>query len=725
MADYVGGDMIRGHIDTIILNSLIDSDKDTNQIRAEIEAKAGGKFQLKQGTFYSALQRISKQGLVYEYRGPGSDGVRRKFFQLTEKGKAHIEKTQSSWNVSQDVINKLLDAEPVQEAEPEKVKDEEVKIPSFEDTAKVTDFSSIGLDDTLEQSAADKLLYETSIEEDKLAMQGAKDSPESSDTPKDDEMDALFNVLRFTSDDETVSDFTKVNSDNSPSDATAETSVEETQPTVSYADLVSDEIDGISDVEKTDYSTDIATNSFVTNEKNETESVELSEKTSDDLVVSAEKIEQTSDISSANQTEQSTEGALNTVSENAEPDNADNNINESDTISQTNSAAITETFDYDKLKEAIREVIKEESSAALNESVADETSADKVEQTNENITTDAEILPINDSSNETTESVLNAEVLSEDKKEIEEGKRFEQLILNTDSTPTPSKNEEPDDYLKSEDIPDQREYKEILAKIFSVGIKDEQPDTAEEQIPEKTAEKENIVVFPSENKQEDELTEKEKHSEDYEKSDVIVDEIDFSLPPQKPDLVQNTRASAAKKTEKRKQSGSFDYSDIIALSEEEGFKVTTADRTNKHELGKILVNRLNFHSAFMFFALIVLETLVVGLTMDSVLQFGFKAYLFFDLAVLLFPVVTGIIYYVSPRRAVSELRPFKSAFETALIITLNLVLLILVVAVVINVDFSAPVEISRFIFVPVLIVINVPLFVVFKYSLLDKQMYYS
>lgn len=724
MADYVGGDMIRGHIDTIILNSLIDSDKDTNQIRAEIEAKAGGKFQLKQGTFYSALQRISKQGLVYEYRGPGSDGVRRKFFQLTEKGKAHIEKTQSSWNVSQDVINKLLDAEPVQEAEPDKVKDEDVKIPSFEDTAKVTDFSSIGSDDTLEQSAADKLLYETSVEEDKLAMQESKDSPESSDAPKDDEMDALFNVLRFTSEDETVPDFTKINSDNSSSDAPAET-VEKTQPTVSYADLVSDEIDVISDVQKTDYSTDIATNSFVTNEKNDAESVELSEKASDDFIVPAEKNEQISDISSANQTEQSTKDALNTVSENAEPDNADDNINESDTISQTNSVASTETFDYDKLKEAIREVIKEESSAAVNESAADETTADKVEQTNENVISGAEILPINDSSNETTESVLNAEVLSEDKKEIEEGKRFEQLILNTDSTPTPSKNEEPDDYLKSEDIPDQREYKEILAKIFSVGIKDEQPDTAEEQIHEKTAEKENIVVFPSENKQEVDLAEKEKPSEDYKKSDVIVDEIDFSLPPQKPDLALNTREATAKKAEKRKQSGSFDYSDIIALSEEEGFKVTTADRTNKHELGKILVNRLNFHSAFLFFALIVLETLVVGLTMDSVLQFGFKAYLFFDLAVLLFPVVTGIMYYVSPRRAVSELRPFKSAFETALIITLNLVLLILVVAVVINVDFSAPVEISRFIFVPVLIVINVPLFVVFKYSLLDKQMYYS
>ena len=103
MADYVGGDMVRGHIDSIILNSLIDGDKDTNLIREEIEKRAAGKFQLKQGTFYSALQRIVKNGLVIEYRTTGSDGVRRKFFQLTEKGKAHIEKNQNNWTVSQEI----------------------------------------------------------------------------------------------------------------------------------------------------------------------------------------------------------------------------------------------------------------------------------------------------------------------------------------------------------------------------------------------------------------------------------------------------------------------------------------------------------------------------------------------------------------------------------------------------------------------------------------------
>ena len=33
----INGDMIRGHIDTIILLSLIDGDKDSNEIRKSIE----------------------------------------------------------------------------------------------------------------------------------------------------------------------------------------------------------------------------------------------------------------------------------------------------------------------------------------------------------------------------------------------------------------------------------------------------------------------------------------------------------------------------------------------------------------------------------------------------------------------------------------------------------------------------------------------------------------
>ena len=144
MADYVGGDMIRGHIDTIILNSLVYGDKDTNQIRAEIESRAGGQFQLKQGTFYSALQRIVKQGYVWEYRTTGADGVRRKFFQLTEKGKDLIDKNQSSWTMSRQVINTLLDAQAEKTVKTKLVAQEEPeeKLPDF-DRPEVTNFSKL------------------------------------------------------------------------------------------------------------------------------------------------------------------------------------------------------------------------------------------------------------------------------------------------------------------------------------------------------------------------------------------------------------------------------------------------------------------------------------------------------------------------------------------------------------------------------------------------------
>ncbi len=87
----LNGDMIRGHIDTIILLSLVDGDKDSNEIRKNIEERSDNKFSVKQGTFYSAMQRLVKQSLIKEYRSSATDGIRRKYFSLTEKGEKLVE----------------------------------------------------------------------------------------------------------------------------------------------------------------------------------------------------------------------------------------------------------------------------------------------------------------------------------------------------------------------------------------------------------------------------------------------------------------------------------------------------------------------------------------------------------------------------------------------------------------------------------------------------------
>ena len=84
-----------------------------------------------------------------------------------------------------------------------------------------------------------------------------------------------------------------------------------------------------------------------------------------------------------------------------------------------------------------------------------------------------------------------------------------------------------------------------------------------------------------------------------------------------------------------------------------------------------------------------------------------------------------MIYYMAPKRTVAEVANFKSAFETALIITLNLILLILVYAVIIDLDFSSQFELTRNLFIPLMMVINIPIYVIIRYSLLEKQMYFS
>ena len=60
----ISSDLIRGHINTIILRSLYDGDKYGYEIISEIEKKSGGMYTLKQPTLYSALKRLEKERYV-------------------------------------------------------------------------------------------------------------------------------------------------------------------------------------------------------------------------------------------------------------------------------------------------------------------------------------------------------------------------------------------------------------------------------------------------------------------------------------------------------------------------------------------------------------------------------------------------------------------------------------------------------------------------------------
>ena len=104
----ISSDLIRGHINTIILRALYDGDKYGYEILEEIEQKSHGQYSLKQPTLYSALKRLEKDGYITSYWGGSVGGGRRKYFSLTDEGKTIAEQNQSEWEYSRTIIDSLI-----------------------------------------------------------------------------------------------------------------------------------------------------------------------------------------------------------------------------------------------------------------------------------------------------------------------------------------------------------------------------------------------------------------------------------------------------------------------------------------------------------------------------------------------------------------------------------------------------------------------------------------
>lgn len=110
-------DLIRGHVDTIILKALYYEDKYGYEILNEIKEKSKGMYTLKQPTLYSCLKRLEKQGYIRSYKGDTSNGAQRVYYSLQPAGRAFLESDQHQWEFSRTIINSLLSD---QEFDPDK-----------------------------------------------------------------------------------------------------------------------------------------------------------------------------------------------------------------------------------------------------------------------------------------------------------------------------------------------------------------------------------------------------------------------------------------------------------------------------------------------------------------------------------------------------------------------------------------------------------------------------
>ncbi|MEG1017389.1 MAG: PadR family transcriptional regulator, partial [Oscillospiraceae bacterium] len=104
----INSDLIRGHIDTIILKVLLDGDNYGYEIIKAVLVNSGGEYDLKEPSLYTSLKRLEKQSLIESYWGDESQGGRRKYYHITESGKSAFENALSEWIIAQKIINQLL-----------------------------------------------------------------------------------------------------------------------------------------------------------------------------------------------------------------------------------------------------------------------------------------------------------------------------------------------------------------------------------------------------------------------------------------------------------------------------------------------------------------------------------------------------------------------------------------------------------------------------------------
>jgi DNA-binding PadR family transcriptional regulator len=101
-------DLLRGHTDTIVLGVLRDADRYGFEIYKTIRDAAGGDHEIKEATLYATFRRLVKDGLVEAYWGDETQGGRRKYYRITDAGRAVFRQNVLDWTATQTIINTLL-----------------------------------------------------------------------------------------------------------------------------------------------------------------------------------------------------------------------------------------------------------------------------------------------------------------------------------------------------------------------------------------------------------------------------------------------------------------------------------------------------------------------------------------------------------------------------------------------------------------------------------------
>jgi len=103
------GEMLKGHLDMIVLAALASGPAHGYAVIEAIKRRSGQAFDLPEGTIYPALHRLEQAGLLTSRWVTADSGRRRRVYALTRRGQRALAEHRAIWQRFSDAIGGLLD----------------------------------------------------------------------------------------------------------------------------------------------------------------------------------------------------------------------------------------------------------------------------------------------------------------------------------------------------------------------------------------------------------------------------------------------------------------------------------------------------------------------------------------------------------------------------------------------------------------------------------------
>jgi PadR family transcriptional regulator, regulatory protein PadR len=112
--ESIGGDALRGHLETMALASLEQGEAHGFEILRRLTEAGSGALRLKEGSLYPALYRLERAGLIastWEDEAAPRRGPRKRVYRITRQGMRRLAEGRAEWRQFVQIVGTILGAQ--------------------------------------------------------------------------------------------------------------------------------------------------------------------------------------------------------------------------------------------------------------------------------------------------------------------------------------------------------------------------------------------------------------------------------------------------------------------------------------------------------------------------------------------------------------------------------------------------------------------------------------